>query len=192
MQINYFLQSIKSKHNVSQKTIELLLDELKEETVIKNDFIVKQGEHLYDIIFLLEGATISRFYRDGKEFVNNISFEGDIITIPLKDYKMSFATIRALENSIILRMNFSRFEDLMRKESEFALLGFQIIKHLLTLATKQYFDYTGLEAKDAYEKRIKENPDLINRISLKHLAAYLGITPSSLSRIRASVKKKRE
>jgi hypothetical protein len=39
-------------------------------------------------------------------------------------------------------------------------------------------------AKDRYEKLLKEKPDIFQNASLKHIATYLGITDTSLSRIR--------
>ncbi|MDR1201402.1 MAG: Crp/Fnr family transcriptional regulator, partial [Tannerellaceae bacterium] len=42
-------------------------------------------------------------------------------------------------------------------------------------------------AKGRYEKLLKENPDIFQHASLKHIATYLGITDTSLSRIRKEI-----
>jgi hypothetical protein len=39
-------------------------------------------------------------------------------------------------------------------------------------------------ADERYRALLKEVPDLLNRVPLKFIASYLGITPVSLSRIR--------
>ena len=44
-------------------------------------------------------------------------------------------------------------------------------------------------AKDRYLSLLKEKPELVNNVPLKHLATYLGITDTSLSRIRSEVAK---
>jgi len=41
-------------------------------------------------------------------------------------------------------------------------------------------------AEERYAQLLEEKPSLIQRISLKHIASYLGITQVSLSRIRAA------
>jgi hypothetical protein len=41
-----------------------------------------------------------------------------------------------------------------------------------------------LDARDRYYKFMREKPHLINRIPQYYIAAYLGIKPQSLSRIR--------
>jgi CRP-like cAMP-binding protein len=43
-------------------------------------------------------------------------------------------------------------------------------------------------AEERYAQLLEEKPSLIQRISLKHIASYLGITQVSLSRIRAAVR----
>jgi hypothetical protein len=39
-------------------------------------------------------------------------------------------------------------------------------------------------AENRYQKMLVEEPELVQRIPLKHLASYFGIAPQSLSRIR--------
>ena len=42
--------------------------------------------------------------------------------------------------------------------------------------------------RDRYKRVLREYPQLLQRIALKDLAAYLFLTPQSLSRIRAEIK----
>lgn len=44
-------------------------------------------------------------------------------------------------------------------------------------------------ASERYRELLKDNPDLLQRMPLECLASYLGITPVSLSRIRAKLKR---
>ena len=50
-----------------------------------------------------------------------------------------------------------------------------------------FADYA--DSSDRYLAIMKREPELLQRISLKKLASYLLITPQSLSRIRAGLKK---
>jgi CRP-like cAMP-binding protein len=40
-----------------------------------------------------------------------------------------------------------------------------------------------------YKNLLQENPELVSRLPQQYIASYLGITPVSLSRIRARLKK---
>ena len=62
-------------------------------------------------------------------------------------------------------------------ESEFLQAEERLISLLFTTASERYM------------KLIQNNPELLQRIPLECLASYLGITPVSLSRIRAKLKR---
>ncbi|MGS0526368.1 hypothetical protein ACU8V7_15540 [Zobellia nedashkovskayae] len=43
------------------------------------------------------------------------------------------------------------------------------------------------QAKDRYLRLMKEKPHVIQNVSLKHIASFLGITDTSLSRLRKEI-----
>ena len=47
-------------------------------------------------------------------------------------------------------------------------------------------------AKERYLTLMEKNPELLQDVPLKYLASYLYITPQSLSRIRAGLKKRKK
>ncbi|MDC1370371.1 hypothetical protein N8289_00880 [Flavobacteriales bacterium] len=44
----------------------------------------------------------------------------------------------------------------------------------------------NIKAEQKYTEFEENNKELVNRIPLKHLASFIGITPESLSRLRKS------
>jgi hypothetical protein len=50
--------------------------------------------------------------------------------------------------------------------------------------TQHNADFAMLDAKERYYKFMREKPGLLNRVPQYYVAAYLGIKPQSLSRIR--------
>ena len=54
---------------------------------------------------------------------------------------------------------------------------------------EEYFaDFAWRDKSEQYKRVLREYPQLLQRIALKDLAAYLFLTPQSLSRIRAEIK----
>lgn len=43
------------------------------------------------------------------------------------------------------------------------------------------------QAKERYKRLVQEKPHIVQNVSLKHIATYLGITDTSLSRIRKEI-----
>ena len=65
------------------------------------------------------------------------------------------------------------------------------VKFLKIIAEQNYLELEGRvfqlqrdSAQERYENLIKEQPEYVRKISVQHLASYLGITPRHLTRIR--------
>ena len=52
---------------------------------------------------------------------------------------------------------------------------------------QRIFSYQKEKAKQRYNDLIKKQPQLLQEVSLQHLASYLNITPRHLSRIRKEI-----
>jgi CRP-like cAMP-binding protein len=52
---------------------------------------------------------------------------------------------------------------------------------------ERIFSYQKEKAKQRYRDLVKKQPQLLQEVSLQHLATYLNITPRHLSRIRKEV-----
>lgn len=48
----------------------------------------------------------------------------------------------------------------------------------------RYLDRVRLTPKEYYEKMLREHPDILQRVPLRELASFLGVTPVHLSRLR--------
>ena len=73
------------------------------------------------------------------------------------------------------------------KYKNFANFGRKIAEWALENRTKKYESFLFETAEERYLRFIAENKPILNRISLSHLASYLGIERQSLSRIRSKI-----
>lgn len=136
--------------------------------------------------FIEEGLLRVYTVLEGEEHTSQFFFEGAWMT----DYG-SFLTqtpaeayIQALEPSVVWRFGrdviydcydrFPEFERFGRYMAEQAYLGLQ--KRTQVLANQS--------PEMRYQNLIIERPKVLERVNLKHIASYLGITAESLSRIR--------
>ena len=55
------------------------------------------------------------------------------------------------------------------------------------LAIDEVVERIDREAEDRYLNMVKAYPQILNRVSQRHIASYLGIKPQSLSRIRKNL-----
>ena len=68
-----------------------------------------------------------------------------------------------------------------------ANLGLRLMDHQFLQQENWLISSGSPRAKERNLNLIKETPELLQYVPLKHIASYLWITPQSLSRIRADI-----
>jgi CRP-like cAMP-binding protein len=159
------------------------------QNIPKNEHFIKAGDTTKKVGFIISG--LIRFYhlKDGeeyniifkKEFEMASSFESIILNQP------SSYSFEALEDTQMLVYNYEEMEELFARNHQLERFGRHFIQQELAQAVKIYEGHLFFSPEERYLKFIKEHPDLMNRIPLKHLSSFLGITPVSLSRIRKRI-----
>lgn len=152
--------------------------------------VVERGKVKTDIYFIAQGIAQAFVYHDGRRITFWIGAEGTVI-LALKSYvnnEPSYESIELLEDAVLYVLRRADLEQFLNDdihianwarrfaESEFLRTEQRLIPMLFTTAAKRY------------EELLRRQPELLQRVPLEHLASYLGITPVSLSRIRAKIK----
>ncbi|MNR16719.1 hypothetical protein D3C85_1333380 [compost metagenome] len=70
------------------------------------------------------------------------------------------------------------------KYMDFNFIGRKLTEYYYIRNEIQANDLRMLSAKERYEQLLKRSPQLFQRVSLGHIASYLGISQETLSRIR--------
>lgn len=151
----------------------------------KSEYFSKSGQKNREFSFVVSG--IARIYfltNNGEEYTKHFAQSGDFLMATVEPDAPSEVNIQALTDMKYLSISFVEFEKLLQTYPE-----------LMTAYNKLVFEYFGkkqkreinLLSKDAtynYEDFLKTFPDFEEKIAHYHIASYLGITPTQLSRIR--------
>jgi hypothetical protein len=123
---------------------------------------------------------------DGVEIPCNFSSENDWMG-SLKSFTTGSPTevaIKALEDTWIREISAEHLQHLFLFSPRWLLFKNHLVQGVFFNITQHNADFAMLDAKARYYKFMRERPDLINRVPQYYIAAYLGIKPQSLSRIR--------
>ncbi|MCL3779235.1 Crp/Fnr family transcriptional regulator [Prolixibacteraceae bacterium JC049] len=173
---------------LSKVTKELLLDKLQRVEKKKGSFIFKQGEKSNQLFFLIKGAVKAyNFNRNGLEEVYWFCFEGDLCCcpysyahdIPAHDNNVLY------EDSIFYSIDIAYLKELYSHNLEWANWGRCFAEEMNMVITQYMDEQRFMKAKERYDFLLKQYPDITQRVPLQDIASFLGITPVSLSRIRA-------
>lgn len=172
---------------LSEQTLALMgsvfiLDELK-----KGDYFVREGEYANEIAFL-ERGTVRAFYtnRQGKEYNKTFFVAPAIIGsyASLISKEKNRLPQQALSDCTIWRTSFEVIERLSENSHELERLRRKIAEKFFVWNEKKQLEMAFLDAKDRYLIFKDEHPGFEDSIPQYHIASYLGISATQLSRIR--------
>ena len=156
----------------------------------KKQIFIHENEIQKSIAFIYSGLIRSYFIDENGKEINNAFFsENEFVTDYLsfiKQQKTKY-TFECLEDCILISIPFETVETAFDKYKNFANFGRKIAEWALENRTKKYESFLFETAEERYLRFIAENKPILNRISLSHLASYLGIERQSLSRIRSKI-----
>lgn len=161
---------------------------LEPEKLPAKTFFLKQGDVCKHSVFVLSGC-LRGFTIDSNGFEHVLSFApedwwiGDLFS--LLSQKPGTLNIEAMVDSEIVLLSKSNQEKLYSKVPKFERF-FRIISENSLVAFQQRLnDNLSLTAQERYLKFCKTYPQLIHSIPQKQIAAYIGVTPEFLSKLRA-------
>lgn len=171
------------------KTILNITDEIEE--FKKNDFFIKIGQINCKIGVVRKGVLRGFVINDNGTEVNLILYqENDIISGNFVPNVPAPINVQAIENCIIDVTDFSKAMLALRDKEQLNNAFNEMVSTIHSKIQSRLTSFINCNSLYRYELFLKEYPNLINRISNYHIANFLGITPTQLSRIRKSFAKK--
>ena len=172
--------------NFSDEEIDMLQSKLIDKFIRKGDHFLHLGQVSRHVAFIDTGLMMHYGLHDGVEIPCNFSLEGDWMG-SLKSFTTGSPTdvaIKALEDTWIREISDDHLQQLFLSSPRWLLFKNHLVQLVFFNITQHNADLAMLNAKARYYKFMREKPELINRIPQYYIAAYLGIKPQSLSRIR--------
>lgn len=181
------INKIRGYYPVSDEALALLLSRLRR-VIIPTRTTIIEANHIARQVYFIERGIARVYIMKGAEQVTTwFCLEGDVAYGALSIFRNQpcFEYVETLEETEAYVIPAVELRRLYSENLELANWK-RIMQedHFLWLCDI-HFSRLNLEAKDRYEKMLKEYPNICNRVKLSYIASFLGMTLPSLSRIRA-------
>ena len=158
---------------------------------VKSKNILLDFNQVADQYYFINSGCIRLFTinKEGQESVRYFAFEGNFVAaLPsFIDQKPAEEYMQTIEQCDLLKITRSDFYKLVETVPEFARIYTEILELGFITAQKRIYGFQGFDALEKVQWIIKNQPQLLLRVSNKMVASYLGIAPSTLSRIKAKL-----
>ena len=185
----HFLNTIFKRENFREEEIALIISQFEKVAFKKNEYLIELGKVATYYYFLESGFARSYTIDTEGNDITTKFFSAEDIIIDWHSYflkKPSRESIKAVTSCKCWKISFGDFMKLFKIEA-FREVG-------RTRLINNYFELKGHsisviadQAKDRYLKLLEEKPTILQNVPLKHIATYLGIADTSLSRIRKEI-----
>jgi CRP-like cAMP-binding protein len=160
-----------------------------EKRIIKKDEIVLEEGKVCKHLYFVETGLL-RFYinKDGNDVTKFFTEAPYLFTsqASFNSEKPATENIQAIEKCVVWQIGFKQANELfvLKSWADFA----RKITQEVQFFTEEILEELQTETAEVrYDKMLKNNPALLQRLPLKYLASYFGIAPQSLSRIRKKI-----
>ncbi len=177
---------------LNQTEKELVQSKFHPHLFLKRQFALQHGDVCEYFNFVVRGCL--RLYKvDEKGVYHVLQFATEnywmLDLTSFHKRTKSVLNIDALEDTVVLRITYDDLIDLYVKAPKFDRIFRVLLENHFMQQQERIGQLFSSTAEERYQLFLETYPHLLNRLSQIQIAAYLGVTPEFLSRIRARIAK---
>ncbi len=176
---------IQSQVAIADEDLRQIVSGFESRLLKKNKHLLRQGQVASEYVFIRRGGLRIYAPLDGREVTGWIALEGEFFgeLSSLKTQEPTRFGIQAMEDTEIQCIHHLAMEKLYKAYPAWQEFGRKVWETAFRRVVEGILAHQTLTAEERYAQLLTRS-DLVQRVPLKHLASFLGVTPTSLSRLR--------
>ena len=171
---------------ITEEDVDLLMSCAVAQTLKKGEILLNEGEICRSFYLVDRGYLRTYYYKTGVAVNLNFTFEGSYATNikSVKSKQPSDLVIEAGEDTVVWIFDLDIIAEKFDSHPQI-ILFIRRISTLLFVASEEHSNFFKMYTPtERYLYLEKNNPMLLQRVSLSQIASYLGVARETLSRIR--------
>lgn len=181
------LAYLQNLHPLSPDLQTALTAMLRRDTYPRKHWLL-QPEQVSDRLYFVEQGVVRGYYlKEGREVTSWFMREGNFMISIISFYTRQPAReyVELLEDSTLWSISYAQLQQLYHDFPEFNVIGRLITETYYVLSEQRTQNLRMQTAPERYAQLLTDFPDIFGRVPLKYIASHLGISPETLSRLRA-------
>ena len=184
------LRYFRSKTQITKELFDGFCHYFKPKGVKRNEFLLMEGEVCHFNFFVNKGCLrIFAMNEEAQENTRYFAFEGKFGTAlsSFIEQKPSLEYIQAVEHSEVLVISRNDFYHLVNTIPQVNYIYRDILEMAYITSQQRIYGLQGQSALERLKWLMEYQPRILTRLSNKVIASYLGVTPYTLSRLKAEL-----
>ena len=184
------IQTFREKGPLTASDEELMRATYQERRYGKNEHVYQAGQVCPHACYIVRGV-FREYHMDdhGAEHTIRLSFDDYFVgdQQSLFSLEPSGHSVQCLEVAVVLTLNKAGYEYLFANSPTFGEIFRFIRNRSFNVSMQQLTDKSAKTSEQRYRDLMAENPQIFQRVALKHIASWMGVQPETLSRIRKHI-----
>lgn len=172
------------------ENLEVVLPYFEELTTQRGDYLLMKGDVCQYVYFVVSGC-VQVFVSDknGQESTREFYAEEQWVTdiFGFQNQAPAAEFIKCVEPCKLLRIHFTNFQKLTQEVPQFATVYKRILEISYNNTVNRVNTLNALDALDRIKWLMEHKPKIMSRLSSKLIASYLGISPETMTRLKAKL-----
>lgn len=185
----HFLKTIFNEQNFKKEDLETILNQYQRVEFTRNEFFIEEGSTANFYYFIESGFARSYVIDLEGNDISTKFFSSTDIVIDWHSYFLKTKcreSIQAITACVAWKITFENFMKLFNIEAFREVGRTRLVNNYFELKNHSV-SIIADPAKDRYLNLLKSKPTIVQNVPLKQIATYLGVTDTSLSRIRKEI-----
>ena len=178
---------LKQELSLSDEMYRRFIELSEKKQLSKKEMFAQQGKVCCHLGFIESGVLRSYIEKDAEEYIKDFYFHESFVVAygSFLSGEPCIGSIQALKETHLITLSRSAYDMLLKESNELFKFGKYISDKLLIKKCRKETSFLMDSAYERYNLLLKTYPNIEQHVSQHHIAAYLGIHPESLSRLKS-------